>query len=418
MGRLCSFAFPILLQEGEDMNKASFRGFLGIDISKDKFDAYCIGIDGEKHFYLSCSMNRAGFDKLLGHLEALSISQESLLIGMESTACYHVNLFSFLLACGYMAIIINPLLISNFVKMQLRKTKTDKKDAFVIAQFLSVYADGLAQASVSPYISDLRDLSRQRESLLSQMTALKCDMKRILTITFPELEKHTGIFTKSILKLLSRFPSAQAIVQADRAEITQLLIDHSKGRNASGAAEIIIKTAHSSVGTTSPAREVILKQKAEVLISLEGHLKELTALMIELCCSGMGDDIDIMTSMRGIGKKTATNFLVEMGGDIRRFKDHKKLIAMAGIDPAIYQSGKHDGQGKITKRGNRHLRRVIWLMSIRVIQFNDLFRRYYDKRIQDGLPFKKAVLAVAHKLLRTIFAMLTQKTPFRRMVNS
>jgi len=400
------------------MNKASIRGFLGIDISKDKFDAYCIDINGEKHFYLSCSMDRAGFEKLVGRLEALSIPQESLLIGMESTACYHINLFSYLLAGGYTTIIINPLLICNFVKMQLRKTKTDKKDALVIAQFLSVYADGLAQASVSPYISDLRDLSRQRESLLSQMTALKCDMKRILTITFPELEKHTGIFTKSILKLLSRFPSAQAIVQADSAEITQLLIDHSRGRNASRATEIIIKAAHSSIGTTSPAREVILKQKAEVLISLEGHLKELTVLMIKLCRSGMGDDIDIMTSMRGIGKKTATNFLVEMGGDIRRFKDHKKLIAMAGIDPAIYQSGKHDGQGKITKRGNRHLRRVIWLMSIRVIQFNDYFRRYYEKRIQDGLPFKKAVLTVAHKLLRTLFAMLTQKTSFRCMVNS
>jgi len=296
---------------------------------------------------------------------------------MESTACYHMNLFSFLLSGGYIVSIINPLLICNFVKMQLRKTKTDKKDALVIAQFLSVYADGLAQASVSPQISDLRDLSRQRESLLSQMTALKCDMKRILTITFPKLEKHTGIFTKSILQLLSRFPSAQAIVQADPAEITQLLIDHSKGRNDSRAAEIIIKAARSSIGTTTPAREVILKQKAEVLISLEGHLKELTALMIELCSSGMGDDLDIMTSMRGIGKKTATNFLVEMGGDIRRFKDHKKLIAMAGIDPAIYQSGKHDGQGKITKRGNRHLRRVIWLMSTKVIQFNDFFRSYY-----------------------------------------
>jgi transposase len=400
------------------MNKPSLSGFLGIDISKDKFDAYCIDINGEKRFYLSCSMDRTGFEKLVSCLESLSIPKESLLIGMESTACYHMNLFSFLLAGGYMAIIINPLLISNFVKMQLRKTKTDKKDALVIAQFLSMYADGLAQASISPHISDLRDLSRQRESLLSQMTALKCDMKRILTITFPELEKLTGVFTKSILKLLSRFPSAHAIFRADPVEITQLLIDHSMGRNSSKAAKIILQAARSSVGTTSPAREVILKQKAEVLIHLDGHLKELTALLVELCRSGMGDDIDIMTSLRGIGEKTATNFLVEMGGDIRKFKNHKKLIAMAGIDPAIYQSGKHDGQGRITKRGNRHLRRVIWLMSIRVIQFNDFFRYYYKKRIQDGLPFKKAVLAVAHKLLRILFAMLTQRTPFRCTVNS
>ena len=400
------------------MNKSSFSGFLGVDISKDKFDAYCIDINGEKHFYLSCSMDRAGFEKLVNRLESLSIPRENLLVGMESTACYHINLFSFLLAEGYTAVLINPLLISNFVKMQLRKTKTDKKDALVIAQFLLMHMDTLAQTSIASHVSDLRDLSRQRESLLSQMMALKCDMKRILTMTFPELEKLTGVFTKSILQLLSRFPSAHAIVQADPAEITQLLMDHSMGRNSATTTQAIIEAARSSVGTTSPSRELILKQKADVLIHLDGHLKELTAMMIELCRSGMGDDIEIMTSVRGIGEKMATSFLVEMGGDIRKFNNHKKLIAMAGIDPAIYQSGKHDGQGRITKRGNRHLRRVIWLMTIRVIQFNDCFRQHYQKRRQDGLPFKKAVLATAHKLLRTIFAMLTQRTAFNYVANS
>jgi transposase len=400
------------------VNKSSFRGVVGIDVSKDKFDAYCMDIEGEKGFSLSCSMDRAGFEKFASRLESLSIPPDSLLIGMESTACYHVNLFSFLLAAGYTAVVINPLLISNFVKMQLRKTKTDKKDALVIAQFLWMHRDSLSQAVISPHVSDLRDLSRQRESLLNQMTALKCDMKRILAMTFPELEKRTGVFTKSILQLLSRFPSARAIVQADLAEINQLLVDHSMGRNSAKTAQAIIQAAHSSVGTTSPSRELILKQKADVLIHLEEHLKELTAMMIDLCHTGMGDDIDIMTSCRGIGEKTAANFLVEMGGDIRRFKDHKKLIAMAGLDPAIYQSGKHDGQGRITKRGNRHLRRVIWFMTIRVIQFNKHFRQYYQKRRQDGLPFKKAVLATAHKLLRVIHAMLTRRTLFCPSANS
>jgi transposase len=400
------------------MGERSFSGFVGIDVSKDKFDAYCIGINGEKRFYLSCLMERNGFEKLVSHLEALSLPQDGLLIGMESTACYHMNLFSFLLAGGYTAVIINPLLISNFVKMQLRKTKTDKKDALVIAQFLAIHGDTLAQTSVSAHVSDLRDLSRQRESLLSQMTALKCDMKRVLTITFPELEKLAGVFTKSILKLLSRFPSAHAITQADPAEIHQLLTEHSMGRNSAKTTQTIIQAARSSVGTTTPSRELILKQKADVLIHLDRHLKELTAMMIELCRSEMGDDIDIMTSLGGIGEKTAANFLIEMGGDIRKFKDHKRLIAMAGIDPAIYQSGKHDGQGRITKRGNRHLRRVIWLMAVKVIQFNDCFRSYYNKRIQDGLPFKKAVLATAHKLLRVIFAMLTQRTLFSYKANS
>ena len=289
------------------MVKTSFSGFLGVDISKDKFDAHCIDMNGEKQFYLSRAMDRTGFEKLVEYLEKLPIPRENLLIGMESTACYHINLFSFLLAGGYTAIVINPLLIANFVKMQLRKTKTDKKDAVVIAQFLLMYADTLVHTSVTPNVSDLRDLSRQRESLLSQMTALKSDMKRILTMIFPELEKLTGVFTKSILQLIRRFPSAHAIVQADPAEISQLLIEHSMGRNSTATTQAIIQAARTSVGTTSPSRELILKQKADVLIHLGNHLKELTAMIIDLCRSDMGDDIDIMTSLRGIGEKTATN---------------------------------------------------------------------------------------------------------------
>jgi transposase len=71
---------------------------------------------------------------------------------------------------------------------------------------------------------------------------------------------------------------------------------------------------------------------------------------------------------------------------------------MAGIDPAVRQSGKYEGSSKITKRGNRHLRRIIWLMTTQVIHYGDVFRVYYRKRRKDGLPYKKAVLATAHKL--------------------
>ena len=93
------------------------------------------------------------------------------------------------------------------------------------------------------------------------------------------------------------------------------------------------------------------------------------------------------------------------------------MIAMAGLDPALYQSGKIDRKGKISKRGNRHLRRVIWQMTTRVIQFNERFKQYYLKRKEDGLPYKKAVLATAHKLIRVMFAMLTNQTFFDPRVN-
>jgi transposase len=394
-----------------------FRWFLGIDVSKETFDACCIPIHGERLFNLSTSMDRKGFEELIKQLSALSINRESVLVGMESTACYHINLYSFLISLGYTVMVINPLLISNFVKLQLRKTKTDKKDAYVIAQFLLLNRDSLSPTILSSDVSDLRDLSRQRESLVDQMSSTKSEIKRLLTITFPELEQMAGVFSKSMLRLLCQYPSAASIKRAKRSKIAKILIPGSYGKQTDASVDRILKAAQVSVGTSSATKEIILRQKASLLIQLEEHLQELTDILIELCQGKIQGDMDILTSMKGIGEKTAMNFLIEIGGDIKQFESHKKVIAMAGLDPALYQSGKIDRKGKISKRGNRHLRRVIWLMATKVIQFNERFKQYYLKRIKDGLPYKKAVLATAHKLIRVMFAMLRNKTLFDPKMN-
>ena len=386
--------------------------FLGIDISKEKFDVCCIGSNGEKRFRMAASMSREGFEELLMQVSFLTKINESVLIGMESTACYHINLYSFLTSKGFNVIIINPLLVSNFMKLQLRKTKTDKKDALVIAQFLLTKKDSLYQNVLSPEIADMRDLARQRESLIDQMTGIKSDTKRLLTITFPEVEHVAGIFTKSMLRLLCHYPSAKAIQKAKRAKIASILIPGTYGKQTDESVDMIIKAAATSIGTSSPAKEVLIKQKATILTQLENHLQEITDMLVEQCQAQMKDDMDILTSILGIGEKSATNFLVELGGEPRLFSSHRQIIAMAGLDPSIYQSGQYVGLSKISKRGNRHLRRIIWLMTVKVIQFEEYFRRYFEKRIKDGLIYKKAVLATAHKLIRVLFAMLSKRTPF------
>ncbi len=397
-------------------SRRPFQGFVGIDVSKDKFDACGIRGDGAKLFQFSTTMDRKGFEKLKSHLSF--VSPDSILIGMESTASYHVNLFSFLASEGYAVVVINPLLISNYVKMQLRKTKTDKKGAWVIARFLLANRDSLIRRATSPLILDLRELARQRESLVDQMTSLKNDIKRILNVTFPELEHMTGIFTKSILKLLQHYPSAYALKDIDLDQLTQMLIEDSYGRKRGAFAEALLKAARSSIGTPSPMKDVILKQKVSLHLHLDEALQEITEMLLQTSRGMMGDDMDLLNSIKGIGDKTAAGFLIEMGGDIRQFDDPNKIIAMAGIDPAVRQSGKYEGSSRITKRGNRHLRRIIWLMTTQVIHYCDLFRVYYRKRRKDGLPYKKAVLATSHKLIRIIYAMLTQRTAFSPVVNS
>ncbi len=97
--------------------------FVGIDVSKDTFDACGIGEDGEKAFSLTSTMDRNGFEKLVLHVKGT----RSPLLGLESTACYHIALFSYLTAKGSRVVISNPLLISNFVKLQLRKRKRTRR---------------------------------------------------------------------------------------------------------------------------------------------------------------------------------------------------------------------------------------------------------------------------------------------------
>jgi transposase len=319
---------------------------------------------------------------------------------------------------GIHAVIINPLLISNFVKLSLRKTKTDKKDAMAIAQFLLAHKDSLTQHALSPEMSDLRDLARQREGLVDQMTAVKHEIKRLLTITFPELEGVAGLFTTSMLRLLCTYPSAASIRAAGPSNIAEIIIPGSMGKNTEASVQAIQEAAVASVGTASSTKEMIIKQKASLLTYLDEHLQEITNVLIERCQSSMKADMEILRSIPGIGDKTATNFLVEIGGDINKFENHKKLIAMAGIDPSVYQSGKYEGRSKISKRGNRYLRRVIWLMTTKVVMFNDFFRTYFSRRKKEGLPYKKAILATAHKLIRVIFAMQSTKTLFNAKASS
>jgi transposase len=170
--------------------------------------------------------------------------------------------------------------------------------------------------------------------------------------------------------------------------------------------------ATSSIGVCSPAKELVLRQDASLLLYVQEQIAETTQLLVNLCNERMKKDIEILTSVKGVGETTAMNFLVEIGADITLYDNDKKLIAAAGLDPSTYQSGKYEGASRISKRGNRHLRRLLWLMTRRVVTSNPSFRAYFFKRRSEGLAYKKAVLATAHKLVRVLFALLVHQRHF------
>jgi len=392
--------------------------FVGVDISKDFSTAQGVDKNRKKLFYLRFAMNAVGFSELLKAMIKFTEHITEITVAMESTGCYHINLFSFLSSEGVACVVVNPLLITNFARLSLRKTKTDKKDAKTIAQFLLANEKSLSAIAFSQDTQDIKDLWRERESMTVLISGMKNDIKRLLQGTFPELEKLCSPYGETMLHFLQRFPSARLVRAAKQRDIEKALIcPDEKRKRVIVSAEDIIAAAKSSVASSGAAKELILSEKISTLLYLQKKNERITEVLIETCESLMIEELDIIRSIDGVNDITGSTFLAEIG-DINNFTSYKHLIAFAGLDPSIHQSGQYVGRSTISKRGNRHLRRIIFLMTLCAVRSKNAFREYFLRRKQEGLPPKKAILATAHKLIRVIFAMLSNKTLLRKGVSA
>ncbi len=389
-----------------------YRLLVGIDVSKEGFSAAGIDLGGKEAFSQAYRINSKGFEEILKRVRSHSEEDSKVLMAMESTGCYHINLFSYLSSQGIRTLVVNPLLIANYAKLSLRKTKTDKKDAMTIAKFLVEHHKEISQLSISQDNQDLRDLSRERESLSHLISATKVEIKRVLRTTFPELETIGDIYTGVMLRIIQEYPSARLVRACKVKGIAKLLKGPYRGNKPSYTAEDIYRAAKTSIATVSSGKEIILRGKIATLLHLQERREEITKLLIEICQSTRMDDLEILQSIKGVGPNTAAPLVAEMGR-IENFSSHKKLIAFAGLDPSVKESGRYIGASRLSKRGNRHLRRALYLMTTSVVSWNTWFKAYFQKRKAEGMAPQKALFATPHKLIRVIFAMLSQRTYFK-----
>lgn len=381
--------------------------FVGIDVSKNYFNTCFINEKGEKIFEEKFQMNIDGFNTLINLLNRFD--KESVVIGEESSGSYHLNLFNFLFNRGYKVYIINPLIISNYMKISLRKTKTDKKDAYTIAKFLKDFHETLNR-NYTTY-EDIKILVREREEISCEIAKTKNYIEKIINITFPELPNYTNIFNEKILNLLINYPSFDKIKNLSPSFIDEKFFRSGRGRRININSKKIIELAKNSIGSINEAKEFILSQKISYLLFLKKRIKELEEIIKRVCKSFYNEEIEIIKSIKGIGDIAALHFISEVGS-IKRFANYKKLIAYSGLDPTIYQSGKYIGKSRISKRGNRHIRRVLFIMAQKVVRFNIYFREYFLKKRGEGNSYKKAIISVTHKLIRVIYSLLINKRLF------
>lgn len=380
---------------------------VGIDVAKDKHDCFICDSEGNvlKDVF-TFSNDREGFNLLLSFMPT---SSENVKVGLEATGHYSLNLINFLIDNGYSPVVFNPLQINLFRKAHtLRKTKTDKIDAKLIALMLSS-SDAKPHLDLSYHVMELKSLTRYRSRLKDQLARLKISLARIIEIVFPELEDCVySINQKSTMALLHEFPSKELIANAHLTILTNVLKDNSRGKYSKDKALEIRDVAINSIGTSSDASSFELVQTIDMINFYSSKIDELDAkikdIMIEL-------ESPIL-SIPGISYNLGSIILAEIV-DINRFDTPAQLQAFAGLDPATHQSGKFIATGvSMVKRGSPYLRWAI-LNASRLIAMRDpCFKDYYQKKRKEGKHHFVALTHVAKKLIRVIFKLLKTNSQF------
>lgn len=372
--------------------------------------------------------NPAGFNKLL---EILKKEEERLkrkpIYFVESTGIFHLPLFFFLRSNDLKGFVLNPLCVHSTKNFDLRKVKNDSKDAESIAR-LAKFQEVKYSLVPEPQILALRMIAREYYALSDMLTEMKNRLCTDLYLLFPGyLDVFGNPFGKASLKILKKYSSPKHVLDADPLELAQMISKASR-KNILWAQKKVDKLLEiSKMALSMPMDFSVLSMKIKFHIdgieslqnSLEGLLKQLHSMIAsEDFPSKVRGYISLLEQMPAIGFLTAVTLIAEIG-DFSKFNSPKAFTAFFGIDPGVNQSGKFNGdRNKISKRGTRFGRRVLFtaaLASIRTTRngdaINPVLRNYYHKKCENKKK-KVALVAVMHKLLHYIFAVLRDDKPF------
>lgn len=380
--------------------------YIGIDIAKYSHFASVVSSDGEvivKPF--SFQNSREGFMKLVEEIENF----HDCLIGLESTGHYAENLVYFLYERHYNIALINPIQTDSLRDSNIRKTKTDKLDTKLIVECLMLKKYSLVNFQDINIIK-LRRLSRFRMELIQQQTRIKTQLTGCLDIVFPELSSFFkgNLHLKTSYALLEKYSSAKTIRSARIDGLTNLLYNNSKGKYTYDDALRLKNLAKDSVGLDNPSVDLQIKCLITQLRLYKEQIKDID-LDIETLMEIINSKI---ITIPGIGYNLGAMIISEIG-DIKRFSNPSKLLAFAGLDPVVKQSGNFQADSmKISKRGSTYLRYAIYRAAFLIIYNNDTFHKFYLQKRAQGKTHRVALGHVCNKLVRIIFKILTDNIDF------
>ena len=383
---------------------------IGIDIGKNHHEASIVSPEGKQIGHsLRFATTHKGADSLMSFIFN-NIGNSSCIFGMEATGHYWYPIYSFLKARGYTIYVINPIQSDSLRKMYIRQTKNDSIDSFLIAEVIR-FGQFTTTSMADENILAMRQLCRYRDSVISSRTEIKLRISTIMEQIFPEYEKQfSSLWLSTSMGILEKYLTPENIENAPIDELFEIIKDKSHNKLTMKKAISIREAAADTFGIkiAQDAFSFQLKQLIDRMNFLDKQIEALDCQILEYY-----EKFDCyLHTIPGIGMIAAATILAEIG-DINRFKSSSALVAFAGIDPTVRQSGEFSStHNHMSKRGSPYLRHAIFLAATTYSFHNSPLNAYYKKKREQGKHHLTATGAVARKLTTIIYAVFRDGKPY------
>lgn len=371
--------------------------YIGIDISKYKHDFCIISNTGEIIVENSTfENNKKGFQSFLDQLKPYN--KQDVQIAFEATGHYSMNLELFLINRDYSFMKVNLLVVHQFLKARsLRRTKTDKADSFTMASYL-MSIQYKPNSCLLYHIYTLKSLCRARERLIKERSKFEVLLTNELDKTFPEIKPFfNNMISTALLFILDKYNNTEHIsLMKDYDSIR--CISHGKFTYAKFAK--FKKLAKNSVGCHDENTNLLISTYVSIINNFNDKIdpinKQISTIIKDLNPK--------MLTIPGLGEISAAIILSEYGV-ISNSSSQNKMLAFAGLEPSIIQSGTLEHNGKMVKHGSGHLRYAIMNIAMTILRYSPTFYDYYLKKRSEGKCHRVDLSHACKKLVRVIYTL-------------
>ena len=383
---------------------------LGIDIAKLNHVASCIDSSTNEVIFSNFKFKNdfKGFSALLDKIKSLDV--KNLIIGLESTSHYGENLINFLFKQHFKVALINPLQTSHLRKANIRDAKNDRLDSLNIARSLIFgKLNFVSEKNIDCF--SLKKLTRFRSNLIKQRSKAKIQLTSLLDLLFPELQYlfKSKIHSKTIYTLLKKYPSAEEIAALKDDEISNLLYASSKGHFKREKSIELKSLAKTTVGIKDTSVSLHVIQLIELIELFDRQIKDIVTKITDTV-----NKLDTkLLSVPGINIIACAIILGETN-NFDNFSNATKLLAFAGLDPKIRQSGNFSATScRMSKKGSPYLRYALIFTAWNTVRHSEKFNKYYCLKRSQSKSHYNALGHVAHKLVRVIFTLIKKDISYQ-----